>query len=356
MKKPSVKSLILASLTALVLGLLQPMTVAFSMALCTTPILVTLLYAWAGAIPAVLLSVCSVGSIAGMASIGWNLSPALAGLAAAVVLILPGAAVVVMMNRRVPFFRRMLIAIGAQIAAILAFICVIYLGYRIDLVDTLTAWLRKAAETMPADMLTVILNNFAINGLLTQESIEELTGGIVTYADVMQVLDQAFEYMNYQMKYTLPAMLINSGLLSGVLMTALPAHVCARRGDDIGAEYVPVTNWFMPSRVLGGAAVCIVTSIALQLMKIDGAVAATTVISTLCGSIFLIQGVAALTRRMKESGSGRGARTALIVLAVLFASRFVEFAGICSALIGRKGVITNKMRQKMEERRKDEDE
>ena len=107
---------------------------------------------------------------------------------------------------------------------------------------------------------------------------------------------------------------------------------------------------------LGGAAVCIVTAIALQLMNIDGAVGATTVISTLVRSLFLIQGVAALTRRMKESGSGKGMRTALLVLAVLFAGSFVELAGVGSALIGRKGVITNKMRQKIEERRKDEDE
>lgn len=356
MGKMSVKKIIGASVLAIAAGLMQPMLAPMVMAVCAAPVLIAVFYAWAGWIPAALMAAFTTLSVAGTSGLMWNMDPALAGAAVLIVLALPGLAAAWMLNRRMPFFRRMTAAVLIQSAALIGLTAAVYMGMGVDLVNALTGWLRAAAENMPSDMLSVIVNNFAVNGMLTEESIEELTSGIVLRADIMQVLDQAFEYMNYQMRLTMPAMLFNSGLISGVLMTTMPGLICARRGEGAEIDYRPISEWHMPPRMVGGVVTCMLTGIVLQLMQIEGAVSVTAVFSTVGATLFVMQGIGCLSRRFKATGARRGYRIAMIVLGVVFAYGFMEIVGIMSALFGRKGAISLWMRRRMEENRKDDDE
>ena len=117
-----------------------------------------------------------------------------------------------------------------------------------------------------------------------------------------------------------------------------------------------MTGWFLPPRVVPGVAVCMLTAFALQYMKVDGALAVTAVFTTLTSTLCVIQGIAAINRRFRETGAPPGVRAGLTVAGLLFAMNFLEIAGAMSALFGRNGAISTWMRKRMEENRKDDDE
>lgn len=357
--KPSVKSVLLASLIALLVVMIQPSFFMASMLVCIAPIAISLLYAWAGWIPAGIASAGTAASLTWFASISGVVNPALAFVGAVLVLVMPGIVSIVMMEKRIGFFKRMIAAAAAQTAALLGCVAFVYLGMGIDLVDALTEMMRSTVEYMPQEMIEQFLNMYYYSGMLTQESVEELTGGVLLWADVMKVFDQVFELTNYQLKQIMPAMLINSGLVSGILMTAVPSLITRKRGFEPPVPHVPVHEWFLPARAVGGLTVCMVTGFVLNLMKVDGAAGVVIVFSQVVSTLCIVQGIAALTRRFRDAGSGKGVRIGLTVAALLFASQFLEMVGMASALFGRRGAVSTWMRNKMkemEENRKDDDD
>ena len=122
---------------------------------------------------------------------------------------------------------------------------------------------------------------------------------------------------------------------------------------------MPVHEWFLPSRAVGGLTVCMVTGLVLNLMNIEGAAGVMVVFGQITSTLCIIQGVAAISRLFKKSGAGRGARIGLTTAAVIFASQFMEMVGMASALFGSRGAVSTWMRNKMkemEENRKDDDD
>ena len=217
--KTSVGSVLLAVLAALFVVMIQPSLFMTAMLVCIAPIAIALLYAWAGWIPAGVASVGTIASLTWFAGVG-GINQMLAGLGAALVLVLPGVASIVLMEKRVGFFKRMAIAAGVQTAALLGCVAFIYLGMGLDLVDLLTGMMRASVEYMPQEIIEGMLNVYYAGGMLNEESVKELTSGILLRADVMKIFDQVFDLTNYQLKQVMPAMLLNSGLISGVLMPA----------------------------------------------------------------------------------------------------------------------------------------
>lgn len=357
--KTSFKSVLLASLLALLVVLIQPAFFMTALLVCMAPIAIALLYAWAGWLPAGIASAGTIASLAWFAGVSGAMSPALGGLGAALVLVMPGVVSIVMMEKRMGFFRRMVIAAGVQMAALLGCVAFVYLGMGLDLVDLLTGMMRTSVEYMPQDMIESMLNMYYASGMLNEESVRELTTGVLLHADVMKIFDQVFDLVNYQLKQIMPAMLINSGLISGVLMTAFPSFIARRRGFEPQVPHVPVHEWFLPSRAVGGLTVCMVTGLVLNLMNIEGAAGVMVVFGQITSTLCIIQGVAAISRLFKKSGAGRGARIGLTTAAVIFASQFMEMVGMASALFGRRGAVSTWVKNKMkdiDENRKDDDE
>lgn len=356
MRKPSAKSLIFALLVALLISISQPLTAVWVVPLCLMPILISVLYAWAGWIPAAVASLGSVVSLTVIASqLGVTDMLGLFAAGCAVILVLPAAVSCWMLEKRQPFFRRMIVSAVVQTAALLGCTAVVYLGLKIDLVDKMIEVLRMGIDIMPAEARLTLLQNMAMQGLLTEESVEMMNTGFVTMFDLNQALDQALDTMHYMYKQAMPAVVLNSGLLSGVLMTTVPGLICARRGDEPQAEYIPMSGWFLPSSAVSGIAVCLISSYALGWMNVSGYEAVTIVFTMLGGTLLTLQGIAALSRGLKQAGRRRGSRIALITAALLFAGQFVQIAGAMSALFGRKGAISGWFRKRMEEKRKEDE-
>ena len=377
------KAVLWASLTALGLTLCYSILLSSSTTVWLIPVAIAALYAWGGVIPAVLLS---VGSIYMTVSLGQTL-PDLAGtqavgmlpaaLGALLVLVLPAAAAIIAIEKKLPFARRMSVGIVSQIGALLLAAGVIYLGAGVDLVDALAKVLRGIVDTVfPPDMAVSVLQIFSTAGLLTKETITDVNTllgqfeqvdpiqlyamGYTLSAEQMQLLtgalDQAFESLTYYLKQIMPAVLLHSGLVTGVVMTTLPGFIMKRRDAECALDHKSIATWQVPRQPMGMMIVGLITGIAMQYAGMDQALAVTTVFSMLLTALLTIQGLAALLRLFERAGVSKGMKIGMPILLFIFAAPMLETAGALSALLGSHGVISLWMKKRMEESRKEDDD
>jgi len=377
------KAVLWASLTALGLTLCYSILLSSSTTVWLIPVAIAALYAWGGVIPAVLLS---VGSIYMTVSLGQTL-PDLAGtqavgmlpaaLGALLVLVLPAAAAITAIEKKLPFARRMSVGIASQIGALLLAAGVIYLGAGVDLVDALAKVLRGIVDTVfPPDMAVSVLQIFSTAGLLTKETITDVNTllgqfeqvdpiqlyamGYTLSAEQMQLLtgalDQAFESLTYYLKQIMPAVLLHSGLVTGVVMTTLSGFIMKRRDAECALDHKSISTWQVPRQPMGMMIVGLITGIAMQYAGMDQAPAVTTVFSMLLTALLTIQGLAALLRLFERAGVSKGMKIGMPILLFIFAAPMLETAGALSALLGSHGVISLWMKKRMEESRKEDDD
>lgn len=340
MKNRSLATILVASLVGLLAGAGQVFYISFFPACVLGTVLAALFFAWGGWLPAALYLAASVGGV------GWLFGAGVAG-AAALLVAAPAAVVIAMFWRRASFAVRLKGAIGAQLAAFLILICVLYLQAQRDLISVLLDFANSWIESLPASLRLVLAQQFALSGLITGDTAQKAIEGSLRTMEVLGALKESIEIQGNLMRLRLPGLLLSSGLLTGVLAVALPNCVCARRGDEI--DYVPFSDWHMPRQVTIGALVCLAAAGALLLFKVDGAEAVWNAIIIAGGTGSVIIGAAALDRRMKAVGRGKAFRVILIGLGVVFVQGLIMICGVYSALLGSRGLISGFIRRKRDE-------
>lgn len=331
----------------LLAGLIQPLTLAFAVLCVVGTVLGPVLYAWAGAAPALVYLAASLGSV-------WAMFGGETAAACLMLFVVPAAVVMALMARRAPYFTRMKAAAGAQLAAMLALVFILYAGLGRSLIDVLMERLSAWADSLPAPLVTMLLQQFALNGLMDEESARLVFSGGLTAAEGLAALHRIFDVTGEALRLGLPAMLLTSGLITGLFATLLPGKICSRRGDAL--EYVPVSGWYVPARVTAGVLVALGTALALHWTGVNGSESVLTAVLTAGQIIYAAAGAAALSRRFKETGRGMTFRVVLIGLALVFVSRLVTLIGVYSTLFGRRGLISGYIRKKMEDRDKGDDD
>jgi len=376
LQEHSKKKIMLASLAALGLALAQPMMLMSSMMFWATPIAIVVLYIWSGIIPAGVLSVGSVVMLSLCAGSPEGIHPALAASGAVMMIVLPGAWGIAAIEKKLPFSLRMAVCIAAQTIGMLLFACLGYLVLKIDLIDLLTASLRGSINQMPVDMQLMLLNMMSTLGIMTQETLTALTElnkqlsqidpvqlymmGYSLSAEQLALVDaslnQSFEYINYYLKQIMPALLIHSGMLTGVLMTGFSGWLIRCKNAEDEMEYIPLKQWNVPRRIMGLMLAGAAAGLVLQLMEMESSVSVTTVFTMLLTTLLVIQGMAALRRMFIRSGAPRGLQTAILIASPMMAPTFLQIAGALSALFGKEGAISTWMRKRMEESGKEDDD
>ena len=122
---------IIACIIGMLVGSFQPMMLMMSMTLCVMPILLCVLYAWAGWIPAAASAVVTLMSTASSAQM-LGIDPTLMTAGAVLLMIAPAAAMIYATEKRMKFFHRLAVGIGAHIAALMIAVTVLYAGLKID--------------------------------------------------------------------------------------------------------------------------------------------------------------------------------------------------------------------------------
>ena len=235
-------------------------------------------------------------------------------------------------------------------------VTVVYTVLNIDLVETLTGMMREYMNQLPNGSVTLILQQFEMYGLLTEESLTELSSGILTTGDIAKVLDQGFETLTYLLKQVMLAAILSSGMISGMVMTVLTSRIRRSCGYQTADQHVPIDCWRMPPSVVGMMAAGVAAGYVMQLSGVSGSESVTMVCMLLTTELMIVQGIAAISRRFNEVKAGAAARIGLIAASLLLMPSFLEIVGLLSLLIGSEGVITKWMKKRIEQRESEDDE
>ena len=345
MNKRSLAAIIVSSLVGLLAGALQVFYIGFAPVCVLGTMLAVLFFVWGGGLPAAVYLATS------LASVGWLFGMSVAG-AAALIMVVPSIVIIALFWRRVSFATRMKGAIGVQLVAFLALICILYLWAQRDLISVLIDYANSWIESLPASLRLVLAQQFAVSGLITGDTAEDVLAGSLHTMEVLGALQESIETLGNLMRLRLPGLLLSSGLLTGVLAVALPDCVCARRGDNI--DYVSFSDWHMPRQATIGTLICLAATGVLLLFKVNGAEAVWNALVIAGGMGCVIIGAAALDRRMKAVGRGKVFRVILIGLGVTLVQGLIMICGVYSALLGRQGLISSFIRRKKDEHKGEE--
>ena len=334
MKRRSVGTMVGATILALVFGAIQPFTVALSMLVMITPVVLCTLYFWAGLLPAL---VCAVSSLASLeltygAGFMWG---------GFVTMIIPAAVGIYLLRSRRGYFTSMQITAGTQLFTLVVVAACLYLTSGKSLVDLFIARYREWLEAMNPALSDLVLAQSSALGLVSDKVYKAVQAGEALTEELRtSAMEELFSKLEYSFKLGLPAMMLTSSLLTGVLAVALPTRICVRRGDEPEYSYVPLTEWFIPGKTTMGLLCALITCLILELIDVPGADSVNAAFSSVVYLLCALQGMAAVARALKARGWTRGKRAAVLALLYLFATDALRLIGAASALFGRQGAIS----------------
>lgn len=344
---------IAAGVVLAILGtLVMPLLMSFMTIFLCAPVLVALLYAWSGPLPAL---VAAAGTVMMCALFG---APAMvAGLLA---LMLPALGAILLLHRRLPFFRAMALSIAIQLGLLLLTVAFAWLLVQRDLVSALADYMRAAVESLAPgsfeeQFYQVFLISMGRMGWFGTPDIDFMAATL-SAAEQAQLSEQLIGIVDAGLRLNLVSIILCSGTMTGILNYALPAKVCSRRGDEPLVPYKHLHEWRLTRDMIIGLPACtLVCYIALN-MGLAGTDSAYVALMNLCYLAFAFQGAGALARRMRGMGVSGGKRTALAALMMLFLQWVLSLMGVYSALFGSRGLISDYLRKRAEKKSRGDDD
>lgn len=324
-----------------VCGLVFPLLMLFSAWVLLIPIILAFLWVWAGW-PAVLAGALSTAFAAYQWG-GWGfVLAALGGLA------LPGVGAARLTDARKPFFRSVGYSVLIQWGALMAVTAIAWLLLRQNLVDVLTETLNGMLAQTPRYLQHFIVLQLGQAGMFGGNTGINFASAILTDAQLESLIAQLLSTINSGLKLMLPSYLISSGAATGALSYTVAAYVRVRRGDDPPMPYKKPETWRLAPDLIIGPPVMAALCVVLSRMNVAGADAAYVALINLTRLLMTVQAVGAFDRRLKASGTAPRRRAALITACVVFGQTLMPFVGAYSALFGSKGLISSKIRKRMD--------
>jgi len=342
----SVGKIVIGIVIAVILGVLHPFTLVFQVMMPLSVSIMTMaaavLYVYGGLIPAATL--CTVGTL--LAFLGYGPQT---GAATLPLIVLPAAVIIFGIRAKKPFFEQMKLGQAAGILGAVAAMALITLFFGDEFVSLVVAQVKDTFEMMKDLMLE------AVNIYLPAESaisMEEFSG---IYYDMFRLMQEYYES-------NLLANLISGAVYTVAISVLWGNWLAARRGEATTESFRGLCDWFLPSNLTWGLLLMLICSALLLQFPVRGNAEVWAIVSSLCGTVFSIQGFAALDRRMKAGGSSGKRRTTMIVLLVLFGSyatqmitgmtifSIMALVGGASAAFGRNGAARpwiNKIKENM---------
>ncbi len=279
-------------------------------------------------------------------------------VAALLVTVMPAWVILYLLKKRVPFFNSALIAIGAQLVGFLLLVIGARIVLRGDLVDEIIVFMRTGFETLPNQVVDMLLEVLIQKGVLQSPIEGDL--GTALYVAINRkrlwatFLDTLLDTYSTTLRIALPSAIINCSIITGLLSNTLARKICVRRNEEPLVPYVTVDKWYLPGSVIVSALLCwLLGYIGLQTKLSGGAVLHYTM-RQLVILLFMIQGFAATSRMMRMRGTSPGMRTLFLVLMAIFAQFLLSFVGGFSAIFGSRGAFTEFMQKRAEKHKGDD--
>ena len=325
---------------ALILGLLLPLIAVLQISLLL-PVLMLCglvgahLKARAGWLPAMVLFAASLGS-----TLWFVGAPAMFMLLLAAVL--PALLITRSMAQKQPFFEQLKLGIAAYVLGLVAAMIAAYMSFGSGMIASFVDVLRAEFDRMPDAALQpfadAVNSALALNGIRSVETVtvEMYRAQLKGVLDLMQ---QTYARM-------LPGTLLTGAMLSGVLTVLWGNWTMARLGLATNESFMGMSRWFLPAQATVGALALWAVSLIIANSGYEAGATVHAAVGELAGSIFVIQALSALDRRMLTAGRSLSRRRTLIALLAIGALIFGGVAmvlcltGVLSALFGSRGAVT----------------
>ncbi|MGI6172538.1 MAG: DUF2232 domain-containing protein [Christensenellales bacterium] len=337
MKKYGLGRILGASILAFVLALLSPlMTVALFRVFLPT-VLVILLWAWAGFIPAGIFSV-GIAAMANILGTAYGGDGQLLMNVVAAVMILPAWGSIYILHRRPPFFKGLFASVAVQCAFTALGVVVLWTATGKNVADLAADILVGFYKSQDAQMQQITFAMFRRFGIA------------VTKDNISAFLDT----IRLALRIALPTLLMTLSVSTGLLTYALPCRILVRRGEEPQVDIVHLSKWRLPKHMVLGIPAIFFASLLLGQMGVAAAGSTASVLFSLGRLMFAVQGIAAVDRAMKRAHLPDTRRTLMIVLLLAFTlDNVLPIAGIFSALFGSEGIISGFIKRRNKNRKDD---
>ena len=276
---------------------------------------------------------------AALASALWMMGAVMA-LILLVAALLPSLAVMRGMAQKRPFFEQMKLSITAYAVGLLAATLIAWLSFGGSMIARFTELMRREFARMPDAALQPFVE--AINSTL---ALSGAGNQVYTVALYRTQLSGILDLMQQAYAQSLPGALLSGALLSGVLTVLWGNWTMARLGLATNESFIGMSRWFLPGQVSLGALALWIVGFILAASRYNGGATVYQAVCQLSGSIFVIQALSALDRRMLRGGASLSRRKVMITLMAVAALLLAEFGlvlsliGAASALFGSHGVF-----------------
>lgn len=351
MSKYSPLKITLGCLLAAGLAFLSPYALAFGIApgIMIVPVVICFLMAWSGPASAALATV-------GVLAMGLRVGGLFFGALCLVTEISPAWCSIQLLRKRVSMPRLVGYSMLFQLSANLLGVIMLRLNLGADMISDGLALLRTGVERLPALSVDSLLRQMYQLGLFGNASGVDISRAILTVEDRATLLDSWFQLMQANLYLTLPSSVINSAVLSGLIMAVLPSWICARRGDTPQVSYMGLHQWNLPVQAVKGLLFCLLVSAVLYFMGMSGSSPMVYATLQLVNLGFTIQGMASLSRMMRTHGMRPGTRALALGLLVLLARMVLVALGLVDSLMGPKGLFMDMARKRMDKDNNREDD
>lgn len=342
----SILKILAATVLALFLALLTPFTLAASLWFLFAPVAAVWLYAWAGAIPSLAFSAVTValcyltggGMFAGMSVIA---------------LVLPALIAIAAIKARKSYVVCMRISVVAQTGAILIALAFAWFMLRANLVDSLLAYFAERLKQFPSAMTDSLFLLYGQGGAFPQSGID-FAKGYLEDAERIRAIDLYVSAVADGLKITLPALILTSGITTGILNVAVPVWIWSRRGDELAVRRVPMSDWRAPKNAAIGLPVCLAIAYILNRTGYPGGDSVYTAVYNIFLLLLELQALGALSRALKRRGMSRGGRVAMLILGITLARYATILIGAYSLYFGSQGVLSTAIRKRLKKHDKEE--
>lgn len=333
MRKVQERHLVAGIALGLLSGALLPFTLGAASIIMLPSVIVATLGAWSGVAAAL---AASFSQLAVARAIGGGMLM----LVVFTAMLLPAWGVFFLIGRRPRFEQGVKWSALMTLGALFMLLLSAWMAVRGSLIDALVHALRASVEALPGDLLGTVLGIWGQTGLFGPNAAGIDFTRALTAVERVQVLDGFARTLTALLQMSFVSMLLTSGALTGAVSYLLAARVAHRRALVPSVDYRHPRGWRLtPGLIIGPPACALACAIAHRL-GLRGADAAARAFFDLSGLLFLVQGIGAADRRLHEVRVPKRYRTFTLVLLTLVGAYFLRIAGVFSALVGSKGLVT----------------
>lgn len=201
------------------------------------------------------------------------------------------------------------------------------------LIDAMVEMLRGYMQQVSPEILDAVLVRL-FSGEMPLAGVDpDAVGAVLTAAQRADYLDAFMGQMNASLTLSLPGYLLSAAAVTAVISVLISNYTLRNEPGRDGC-YIPVSRWFTPWQVSLGIIATLAVLFIMYSAGLNGVYSVYNTLLALLRTVFAMQAVISLERRLLTMNCRRWLRILLLVLLLIFAPSAAIVYGAFSAMFG----------------------